>query len=99
MSISFADPERLKEVFDGENREEWQKTSYIIKKLDLNNNVVIADVGAGTGYFSNLFSQIAVKGKVYAIDCEINMVNYMKNRFNSADFHNVEVLQSQLDDP
>ena len=99
MSISFAEPERLKEIFDGENREEWQKTSYIIKKLDLKNDVVIADVGAGTGYFSNIFSQIAINGKVYPIDCEINMVNYMKDRFGHDDFHNVEVLQSQLDDP
>ena len=23
--VSFAEPERLKEIFDGENREEWQK--------------------------------------------------------------------------
>ncbi|SJN59040.1 hypothetical protein VR7878_03186 [Vibrio ruber DSM 16370] len=30
MNISFAEPERLKEIFDGENREEWQRTSHLI---------------------------------------------------------------------
>ena len=99
MGISFSDPERLKEIFDGENREEWQKTSYIMKHLQLNSNTVIADVGAGTGYFSDLFSQTLSDGKVYAIDCEPNMVTYLKSRFSNSRLNNVDIIQSKSEDP
>ena len=76
-----------------------RKTSYIINKLQLKSDAVIADIGAGTGYFSNIFSQIVCDGKVYSIDCEANMVKYMKERFKDEAFHNVEVLQSTYEDP
>lgn len=99
MAISFSDPEKLKEIFDGENREEWQKTSYIIKNLQLKADTIIADVGAGTGYFSNIFSQTLSNGKVYSIDCEPNMVIYLKNRFSHDSFHNVDIVQSAMEDP
>ncbi|KUI98265.1 class I SAM-dependent methyltransferase [Vibrio sp. MEBiC08052] len=99
MNISFAEPERLKEIFDGENREEWQRTSHIIGSLALKEHEVIADIGAGTGYFSNLFSQIIRQGKIYAIDCEPNMVAYMQARFSDQTFANVRVILSQRDDP
>ncbi len=99
MGISFSEPERLKDIFDAEHREEWQKTSHIVQMLALKENEVIADIGAGTGYFSNIFSQIVKKGKVYAIDCEPNMVVYMQNRFSDTDFAHLTVIQSQYEDP
>ncbi|MDW6005079.1 class I SAM-dependent methyltransferase [Vibrio mangrovi] len=99
MGISFAEPERLKEIFDGENREEWQKTSHIIRSIGLKEDDTVADLGAGTGYFSNIFSQILCKGKVYSIDCEPNMVAYMRERFSDEQFAHVQVIQSQPDNP
>jgi len=99
MGISFANPEKLTEIFDGENREEWQKTSYIINKLELTPNTVIADVGAGTGYFSNIFSQHLGNGKIYSIDCEPNMVSYLKNRFSDDSFSHVNIIHSLFADP
>lgn len=99
MGISFANPEKLKEIFDGENREAWQRTSHIIKTLQLNANTIIADVGAGTGYFSNIFSQNITNGKVYSIDCEPNMVAYLNNRFSDDRFHHVDIIHSSHNDP
>ena len=78
--ISFAEPERLTEIFDSETRPEWQNTNYILDCLALKNDTVIADVGAGTGYFSNLFAKTAER--VYALDCEPEMVRYMEQRFS-----------------
>ncbi|MGL6124132.1 MAG: class I SAM-dependent methyltransferase [Shewanella sp.] len=97
MNISFAEPERLTLIFDAENREEWQRTSHILASLNLNSNMIVADVGAGTGYFSNIFANIAKK--VHAIDCEPNMVSYMQHRFANTKYHNVEVAQSSVIDP
>lgn len=99
MGISFSEPERLKEIFDSQTREEWQKTSHIMQTLDLQAGEIIADVGAGTGYFSNIFAQRLPDGKVYAIDCEPNMIAYMDKRFNEAQQTNIHTILSQPTDP
>ncbi len=99
MGISFAEPQRLKEIFDGENREQWQRTSHVINSLALKEDDIIADIGAGTGYFSNIFAQKVASGKVYAIDCEPNMVAYMQERFAAEQFAHLQVRQSRADNP
>lgn len=99
MGISFAEPQRLKEIFDAQNREEWQRTSHIIRTLALEEDDIIADIGAGTGYFSNIFAQTITSGKVYSIDCEPNMVAYMKDRFSAESFAQMQVIESMPDNP
>ncbi|WP_070972206.1 class I SAM-dependent methyltransferase [Vibrio sonorensis] len=98
MGISFSEPEKLKEIFDGPNRSQWQGTEYILSSLAIRKDDIIADVGAGTGYFSRLFAERVTQGKVYSIDAEPNMVSYMKQRFSTS-FENVQVIQSEPDNP
>ncbi|MTI12861.1 class I SAM-dependent methyltransferase [Sansalvadorimonas verongulae] len=97
--ISFSEAERLSLIFDSETREEWQRTSHIMKTLDLKPDMVIADVGAGTGYFSSQFSDLLPEGKVYALDTEANMISYMNNRFAEEKRTNVETRQSEFTNP
>lgn len=97
--ISFSEAERLSQIFDAENREEWQRTSRILDKLALQPDTVIADVGAGTGYFSQLFAECVPQGKVYALDTEPNMLAYMERRFAQEAFTNIVVQPSQHGDP
>lgn len=73
-SVSFADPEKCSEIFDSENRVEWQNTPHVLNSLVLSEDTSIADVGAGTGYFASQFSRLVPRGKVYALDTEANMV-------------------------
>ncbi|WP_461535995.1 class I SAM-dependent methyltransferase [Spongorhabdus nitratireducens] len=97
--ISFAEPERLTGIFDAPHREEWQNTSYILKDMSLKANSRIADVGAGTGYFSRLFAKQAPEGTVFAIDAEPNMVSFMAQRFAREGHSNIKFRQSQQTDP
>ena len=97
--ISFSEAERLSLIFDSGNREEWQRTSHIMNTLDLKPDMVIADVGAGTGYFSSQFSDLLPRGRVYALDTEPNMVSYMDNRFSEEKRTNVETGLSKAADP
>lgn len=97
--ISFSEAERLSQIFDSENREQWQRTSHILRVLDLQPNTVIADVGAGTGYFSSLFSDRVPAGKVYALDTEPNMIAFMQRRFAREGRANIEIRQSRHADP
>ena len=47
-------------------RKQWQKPSQVIRVLAIRPAETIADIGAGTGYFSRRFARYA--GKVYAVD-------------------------------
>ncbi|MBW2184350.1 MAG: methyltransferase domain-containing protein, partial [Deltaproteobacteria bacterium] len=55
----------------------WQRPDAIIEELDLKGDESIADVGAGSGYFSFRFASMLPKGKVYAIDIEPEMIRYI----------------------
>ncbi|MCG8533030.1 MAG: class I SAM-dependent methyltransferase, partial [Desulfovibrionales bacterium] len=97
--VSFANPERCSEIFDSANREEWQNTSHILATLKLDQNHTIADIGAGTGYFTNLFAAAVPNGHVYAIDTEVSMLEYMDKRFEQGDLNNITTLQCLHDNP
>ncbi|QFI56296.1 class I SAM-dependent methyltransferase [Aeromonas simiae] len=94
---SFAEPERLSLVFDSAEREQWQRSSAILARMALPPDAVVADLGAGTGYFTQLLLEQLPKGRVHAIDSEPAMVDYLGRRF--AGEGRVSVHQSQPDDP
>ena len=97
--VSFAEPARLSFIFDAEEREQWQKSSAILQRMALQPEMVVADVGAGTGYFSRLFALTLSGGRVHAIDCEPNMVAHMQQRFAREGLANVSVHLSRVCDP
>ncbi|MEZ7861600.1 MAG: class I SAM-dependent methyltransferase [Aeromonadaceae bacterium] len=97
--VSFAEPARLSFIFDAEDREQWQKSSAILQRMALQPEMVVADIGAGTGYFSRLFALTLSGGCVHAIDCEPNMVAHMQQRFAREGLANVSVHLSRVCDP
>lgn len=97
--ISFSEAERLSRIFDAENREEWQRTSHILEVLHLQPDTIIADVGAGTGYFSRLLSDRLPRGNVYALDTEPNMLDFMQKRFAKEGRRNIDIRPCKSDDP
>lgn len=59
-------PEEFARVLDDPGRDAWQKPHEVVMALALKPDEVVADIGAGTGYFSKRFARHA--GKVYAVD-------------------------------
>jgi len=55
-------------VLEDPSRDEWQKPHDILMALDLKPTDIVADIGAGTGYFARRFALHA--GKVYAVDID-----------------------------
>jgi arsenite methyltransferase len=55
-------------VLDDPSREKWQKPHEVVMALNLKPADVVADIGAGTGYFARRFARHAAK--VYAVDVE-----------------------------
>lgn len=95
----FADVEKYIEFLERKDRAIWQKPDTVISSMNLKGTETIADVGAGSGYFSFRFASKLPKGKVIAIDIEPEMIRHIHHKAMSADIKNIEVVLASEDDP
>lgn len=97
---SFSDVERWRRIFESPQRDNWQKPEEVIRALQIKPGMVIADVGAGTGYFAARFAvAVGPEGKVYAADLEPNMVAELRDRARRAGLTNLIPVQAKAEDP
>jgi predicted methyltransferase len=81
-------------------RDEEQKPDEIIRSMGLKNGDVVADLGAGTGYFTHrLAKAVAPSGRVYAVDIQPEMLSRLKTSMEKAGVRNVVVVLGETDDP
>ena len=80
MEHRFDDPERYAKSFDDPARDAWQMPDRVIDALALAPGQVVADLGAGTGYFTVRLARAAARPTVYAVDIERAMVDYITQR-------------------
>jgi ubiquinone/menaquinone biosynthesis C-methylase UbiE len=96
----FTDAEAFAELFDDPERDAWQRPDEVIALMQLRPGMIVADLGAGTGYFlSHLSRAVGPEGRVLALDVEPNMVEHMRARVAREGLANVEVRLVQADDP
>jgi len=79
MHHRFDDPERYAKSFDESARDTWQMPARVIDALALSPNASVADIGAGTGYFSIRLAEAAPGATVYAVDVEPSMLAHIAN--------------------
>ncbi len=91
----FNDAEKWAKKFDDPVRAEWQKPERTIEALAIEDNQSIADIGAGTGYFTIRIAKHYPKTKILAVDVEPDMVAYIENRAKSEGLTNVKTLLVQ----
>jgi SAM-dependent methyltransferase len=80
MQHRFDDPARFAKSFDDPARDQWQMPDRVIEALSLKPGHKVADIGAGTGYFSTRLARGAAAPTVYAVDIEPAMVEHLRNR-------------------
>ena len=80
MEHRFDNPEQYAKSFDDPARDEWQMPGRVIETLALAPGQVVADIGAGTGYFTVRLAKATARPKVYAVDIEKSMVEYVQQR-------------------
>jgi ubiquinone/menaquinone biosynthesis C-methylase UbiE len=98
--MDFSQVERFAKHFDDPKRDAWQKPQHVIALMQLQPGQVVADVGAGTGYFLGYLSKaVAPKGQVLGLDVEPAMVEYMTHRAREQRWPNVEARTVPYDDP
>ena len=96
---SFSGAEHWAHVFDDPKRDEWQKPHEVIQALALKPDAIVADIGAGTGYFAVRFGNMVPKGRVYGVDIEPDMVKYLAERAKREKRDNVIALQGAPETP
>jgi ubiquinone/menaquinone biosynthesis C-methylase UbiE len=77
----FKGVEKWERIFDDPKRDEWQKPQEVVDALGLKPGQIVADIGAGTGYFEKRLSKsVSPGGIVLAIDSEPEMVRHLGER-------------------
>jgi len=95
---SFGDAEKWSHVFDDPERDAWQKPHAVLQALALKPDAVVADLGAGTGYFSARLANMYPKATVYAVDLEPDMVKYLGERAKREGLPNLKPVQAAAGD-
>jgi predicted methyltransferase len=81
-------------------RDDWQKVDEIFKALQVRPGAVVADVGAGDGFFTiRLAEAVGPDGRVHAVDVNPVSLGRLKTRVGEAGIRNVEIVQGAIDDP
>ena len=74
-------------------RQKEEKTLQAIQKLPITKNSIVADIGAGTGYYTFKIAPKLTSGKIYAEEIQDEMLHYLANRKNQLGLKNVEIVR------
>lgn len=100
MHHRFEKAEDWAPMFDDPQRDAWQQPDKVVAALALAPGMVVADIGAGTGYFEKrLATAVGANGAVIAVDIEPDMVRYLRERAHRESTPNVEARLGTADDP
>lgn len=84
--------------FENPERDAWQKPDEVVKALALPPDAKLADIGAATGYFPVRFAKALPQGRVYGIDVESSMVEYLNARAEKEGLENLTAHLADFDD-
>jgi SAM-dependent methyltransferase len=80
-------------------REREERTDLLIAGLPLDEDDVVVDLGAGTGYFSVPIARRVPRGRVLAVDLQPEMLEIVAQAARTAGIENVEPIQATERDP
>ena len=84
---------------DRSTRAQEQLPDRVVAEMGLAPDAVVADLGAGTGYFTFRLSEHVPRGRVYAVDVQPEMIDILRTRVRENGVANVEVVQGSETDP
>ena len=92
-------PEYLGQL-EGPDRDAWQRPDQIMDALQIGENSVVADLGAGGGWFTvRLAHRVGPNGRVYAEDIQPQMIESIQRRRDRENLPNVETVLGTAVDP
>lgn len=71
-------------------RIEEEAPDLMVTKMAIKEDDVVADIGAGSGYFTFRIQPLVPKGQVIAVDIQDSMLGFIENRVKEGGFKNVK---------
>jgi len=94
------DPKAYIGALEDPQRDAYQKPHEVLTALNLKPGEVIADIGAGSGYFTfPIAHHLGPEGKVYAVDVSSDMILHLNRRIRDLKTTNVVSVLADPDDP
>jgi len=95
----FEDAEHWAKVFEDPARDEWQRPDYVVRFVGLDSADRVADIGSATGYFGVHLARAVPAGKVFGIDIEPSLVDFLNRRAEEEGLGNLKSLLGEPSDP
>jgi ubiquinone/menaquinone biosynthesis C-methylase UbiE len=73
-------------------RENEERVTLLLKNMDLKPGMIVADIGAGSGYHAVRISKMVGDGKIYAVDVEPQMISYLDKRIKEEQLTNIKTV-------
>jgi len=100
MHRFHSNPEAYIGALEDPKRDAYQKPQEVMTALGIKPGEVIADIGAGSGYFTfRLAHHVGSKGKIYAVDVSPDMILHINRRIRELNVSNIVSVLSDPDDP
>lgn len=80
-------------------REAQEKPALLLDNLDLAKDDVVADIGAGSGYFTFRLAERVPQGRVLAVDIQREMLRLIARGSRERGLENIEPVLGAIDDP
>ncbi len=68
-----------------------------LKAFDLRENMIVADLGAGTGFYSVAAASLVPHGKVYAVEVQKDFLEKIKAKILESRLNNIETLWGDIE--
>lgn len=95
----FSDAEKWSKIFEDKKRDEWQKPNDVLEFAKIGTKSVIVDIGSATGYFPVRIAEIAREGRVWGVDVEPSLVNFLNERARKEKLNNLFSILGTYRDP
>lgn len=69
----------------------------ILKNFGLKEDAIVADLGAGTGFYSVAVGTMVPRGKVYAVEISKDFLATIRHKAREAHLHNVEIILGDVE--
>ena len=75
------------------SRSKEENTDLIVKSMKLKPGMVVADIGAGTGYYTFRIAKQVPNGKVYAVEIQDELIDMLNKKKNEIGANHIEVVR------